>query len=189
MTCIAAIVLNGAVHMMGDSAGVAGWDLSLRKDNKVFRVGDIVMGFTSSFRMGQLLQYNLSVPKHHPDMDLFTYMVTVFIPAVRDCLKSGGYARIENNEERGGCFLVGLKGRLFQIESDFQVGESHYDFDAVGCGAPYALGALSILIEDKSRTPENILTRALLQAERFSAGVRRPFHYEQAGLPLVEAQS
>ncbi|QBL93111.1 hypothetical protein KSAC_08700 [Komagataeibacter saccharivorans] len=131
MTCIAAVVFGGAVHMMGDSAGVAGWDLSLRKDNKVFRVGEVVMGFTSSFRMGQLLQYNLSVPKHHPDVDLFTYMVTEFIPAVRNCLKSGGYARIDNNEERGGCFLVGIEGRLFQIESDFQVGESHYAFDAV----------------------------------------------------------
>ena len=188
MTCIAAVVFGGAVHMMGDSAGVAGLDLSLRKDNKVFRVGDVVMGFTSSFRMGQLLQYNLSVPKHHPDMDLFTYMVTEFIPAVRNCLKSGGYTRIDNNEERGGCFLVGIEGRLFQIESDFQVGESHYAFDAVGCGAPYALGALAILIEDKGRTPENILNRALLQAERFSAGVRRPFHYEQTGSLSIEVQ-
>ncbi|GBQ52180.1 hypothetical protein ACM0P6_03005 [Komagataeibacter sucrofermentans] len=166
MTCIAAIATGGVVHMMGDSAGVAGWDLSLRKDNKVFR-------------MGQLLQYNLSVPEHHSDVDLFTYMVTAFIPAVRDCLKSGGYARIESNEERGGCFLVGFKGRLFQIESDFQVGESLYPFDAVGCSAPYALGALSVLIDDESKTPEQALSFALLRAERFSAGVRRPFHYEK----------
>ncbi|MEG3348372.1 hypothetical protein [Novacetimonas sp. GS1] len=179
MTCIAAIVMDGAVHMMGDSAGVAGLDLSLRKDSKVFRLGDVVMGFTSSFRMGQLLQYNLSVPKHHPDVGLFAYMVTAFIPAVRDCLKSGGYARIDNNEEHGGSFLVGIKGRLFRIESDFQVGESHYPFDAVGCGAPYALGALSVLIDDESRTPEQALSFALLRAERFSAGVRRPFHYEK----------
>ncbi|MCW4581987.1 hypothetical protein [Gluconacetobacter entanii] len=165
--------------MMGDSAGVAGLDLSLRKDSKVFRAGDVVMGFTSSFRMGQLLQYNLSAPRYHPDVDLFTYMVTAFIPAVRDCLKSGGYTYVDNNKEHGGCFLVGIKGRLFQIESDFQVGESHYPFDAVGCGAPYALGALSVLLEDESRTPEQKLSCALLRAERFSAGVRRPFHYEK----------
>ncbi|WP_075595101.1 Ntn hydrolase family protein [Novacetimonas hansenii] len=178
MTCVAAIAIKGEVHMMGDSAGVAGLDLSLRTDRKVFRVGTVIMGFTSSFRMGQLLQYNLSVPRYHPDMDLFAYMVTAFIPAVRDCLKSGGYTRIDNNEEHGGCFLVGIKGRLFQVQSDFQVGESHYPFDAVGCGAPYALGALSVLIDDESRTPEQALSCALLRAERFSAGVRRPFHYE-----------
>lgn len=188
MTCIAAIAAGGIVHMIGDSAGVSGWDLSLRKDTKVFRVADMVMGFTSSFRMGQLLRYNLSAPKHHPDVDLFTYMVTAFIPAVRDCLKSGGYARIDSNEEHGGCFLVGVKGRLFRVDSDFQVGESIYPFESVGCGAPYALGALSVLIDDESRTPEQSLNCALLRSERFSAGVRRPFHYEKTNPFCVEVQ-
>ncbi|GBR38308.1 hypothetical protein AA11826_1805 [Komagataeibacter oboediens DSM 11826] len=48
---------------------------------------------------------------------------------------------------------------------------------------------IDILIEDKSRTPESMLNRALLQAERFSAGVRRPFHYEKTNPFQVEVSS
>jgi hypothetical protein len=36
----------------------------------------------------------------------------------------GGYAEKDKEAEKGGCFLVGVGGRLFQIESDYQVAEA-----------------------------------------------------------------
>ena len=56
MTCIAGLVHDGAVYLAGDSAGCSGWDLTVRADPKVFVSGSYVMGFTTSFRMGQLLR-------------------------------------------------------------------------------------------------------------------------------------
>ena len=51
MTCIVGLVENGVVYIGGDSSGVGGWNLMLRKDRKVFRVGEALLGFTSSFRL------------------------------------------------------------------------------------------------------------------------------------------
>ena len=38
MTCIAAIAEKGKVYIGGDSAGVAGLDLTIRADEKVFKI-------------------------------------------------------------------------------------------------------------------------------------------------------
>ncbi len=54
MTCIAAVAHEGNVWMGADSAGVSGLALAVRRDPKIYRVGDFLFGFTSSFRMGQL---------------------------------------------------------------------------------------------------------------------------------------
>lgn len=175
MTCIVGLVESGKVYIGGDSAGVGGYSLTVRADKKVFRNGDFVMGFTSSFRMGQLLHHAFNPPKRHPDDDVDKFMVTTFVDAVRDCLKSGGYAEKHHDAERGGVFLVGYAGRLFRIDCDYQVGEAADGFDSVGCGEDIARGALFASAKER---PARRIQLALEAAERFSAGVRGPFHTE-----------
>jgi ATP-dependent protease HslVU (ClpYQ) peptidase subunit len=172
MTCIVGLIDKGNVYIGGDSAGVAGYGLTIRADEKVFINGEFIMGFTSSFRMGQLLRYALKPPVWHPDVDIFQYMVTDFIDAVRNCLKSGGWAQKEKENESGGFFLVGFKGRLFKIEIDYQVAEANTPYIATGCGEDIALGSL---YTSTGLEPEERIMRALEAAEQFSAGVRRPF--------------
>lgn len=173
MTVIAAFVEGDTVWMGGDSAGVSGWDMTVRADQKVFRNGPMVFGFTSSFRMGQVLRYALTVPTHHPDVDTDKYMVTTFIDAVRECLKTSGFARKNNEAEAGGTFLVGYRGRIYQIDDDYQVGLSVDPFDAVGCGHAYAKGAL---YASQHLTGHDRMHLVLHAVERHSAGVRGPFH-------------
>ena len=184
MTCIAALVENGVITMGGDSAGVAGYQLHVRSDPKVFRNGDFLIGCTSSFRMTQVLRFQVKPPEHprkHDDgswLDAYEYMVRYFIEECRKEFKDHGSMRIENNEEEGGCFLVGYRGRLFYVDSDFQVGELHDPFAAVGCGMDVAHGALYAL-QGSDLEPEAKVLKALEAAERFSAGVRRPFVVER----------
>jgi hypothetical protein len=171
MTCIAGLIDGGKVFMGSDSAGVAGYDLTLRADPKVFTNGSFLIGYTSSFRMGQLLRFKFKPPYHKPETGIDEYMMTDFIDAVRQCFKDNGYAEVKNNQETAGTFLVGYKGRLFTIDSDYQVGESLNKFDAVGCGGVFALGSLASTTGD----PKERMQKALETAERFSAGVRGPF--------------
>jgi ATP-dependent protease HslVU (ClpYQ) peptidase subunit len=173
MTCIVGIAEGGKVYIGGDSAGVAGLDVTIRSDKKVFHNGDFIFGFTTSFRMGQLLQYSFVPPKRFTDKDLFAYMVTDFINAVRDCFKSAGYAGKDSEVERGGTFLVGHAGRLFSIEGDYQVGEQARGYHSVGCGADYANGSL---YTTSGLTPEARIQKALESAAFFSAGVSAPFN-------------
>lgn len=179
MTCIVGLVCDGDVYIGGDSAGATGYDLVVRSDRKVFRNGDFVFGFTSSFRMGQLLAHGFEVPVRRPECDVMSYMVTDFIDAVRARLKHGGFSATKDSVETGGTFLVGYAGRLFHISDDFQVGESSHGFDACGCAATIALGSLQ---STRSWShPLDRLKESLEAAEIFSAGVRSPFNFLRSG--------
>ena len=174
MTCIVGFVEGATVWMGADSAGVAGYDLTVRADQKVFRNGPMLFGFTTSFRMGQLLRYALHIPDHDPRLDAEKYLSTTWVDAVRECLKNKGWASKKDERETGGTFLVGYKGRLFYVDDDYQVGESVDGFDACGCAGQIAKGVL--FASATHLTGRARVELALQAAERFSAGVRAPFH-------------
>lgn len=179
MTCIVGVEHAGKVLIGGDSAGLAGWSLSVRADEKVFSNGPFVMGFTTSFRMGQLLRYKFAPPKHDRCLSVDAFMASVFVDAVRQTMKDGGYAKVESAREEGGTFLVGYRGRLYQVGNDFQIGRNLARFDAVGCGADVALGYLTA-VRPKT-APRQAVLGALKAAERWSGGVRGPFNIVTSG--------
>ena len=176
MTCVVAIKDHGKIYMGADSAASTAYQIRRRKDSKIFINGEFIIGYTSSYRMGQLLRYKLSPPKQKENQDVFEYMATDFVDAVRECLKSGGYAKTESGEESGGTFLVGYHGRLFTIYSDFQVAEQIGDYAAVGCGEELALGSL-FSTEGMRSSPEERIRTALSAAEEYCLGVRSPFNF------------
>ena len=108
-------------------------------------------------------------------------MITSFIDEVRACLKRGGFARIENNEDTGGTFLIGYRGRLFEVQDNFQILETLESYASVGCGCDYALGSL---YATKDHPPRERVQKALEAAEMFSAGVCKPFNILQ--MPVKE---
>jgi len=176
MTCIAGMVDKNSNRVVigGDSASSGGSNIFIRKDAKVFVNGEFLIGCTSSFRMIQLLRFSLKPPEIN-SKDIYEYMCTDFINAVRTCFKEGGYLqKYTDGDEKGGFFLVAYKDRLFKIEADFQVGENLNGIDAVGCGADFALGAMHSLT-DQNITAEDKVLKALEAAEFLAIGVRRPF--------------
>lgn len=176
MTCIVGIAHKGSVFIGGDSAGVSGLDVDRRKDRKVFRNGDFIFGFTSSFRMGQLLNYALEPPEYDETNEM-KFMTTTFINAIRECLKEGGFAKREKEVEEGGTFLVGFRGKLYTVYDDYQVAENLNGIASVGCGESYAKGSLFTTANMKKPPKERILL-ALKAAEEFSGGVSSPFFIE-----------
>lgn len=170
MTCIVGLVDKGNIYIGGDSAGVSGLDISIRSDEKVFSNGPFIMGFTTSFRMGQILRYKFDPPKQTVGEDDMKYMVTTFIDAVRQCFVDAGYGTGKDNS--GGSFLVGYNGTLYVIHNDFQVGKPSLPYDAVGCGENIALGAM---YASTNKKPEDRVRIALEAASSFSGGVAPPF--------------
>lgn len=172
MTCIVGLVHRGSVYIGGDSASVQGWTSRITRLPKVFRTGPFLIGYTTSFRMGQLLQYGLTVRARRPDEAEMDFMVTEFAERVRLLLKERGVAKVESNAESGGQFLVGYAGRLFSVQQDFQVNEMADGYDAVGSGAELALGAMRAL--DRT-APAARVRRALEVSAHFNMGVCAPF--------------
>lgn len=174
MTVVVGLVEKGVVHMGADSIGIAGYDFTIRRDEKLFRNGEFLIGVCGSFRMRDLLCYSWNPPEMPERMAIDTYMRTGVIDSLRECFKAGGYASVEHNVEEGGNFLLGFRGRLFEVECDFQVGEAMDGMAAIGCGDAFAKGALHATPRMK---PKQRIMTAMKAAERFCAGVRGPFHY------------
>jgi len=175
MTCIIGYVADKKVYIGADSAGVDGYDMSIRADEKVFTSGPFIMGFTTSFRMGNILRYCTSPNEQSSKQTDHEYLCTTFIDHIMAQFKTGGFSEINNNVVSGGHFLLGYKGNLYKVESDFQVGHTIFNYDAIGCGGNYALGCLCAL-ESSSIDPKDKIILALKAAEKFSAGVSGPFH-------------
>ncbi|MEM8961752.1 MAG: hypothetical protein AAGD38_09750 [Acidobacteriota bacterium] len=186
MTCIVGVIDGASVVLGADSAGTMGHRLQIRTDKKVFRQGPYQVGFTTSFRMGQILRYHTELP-HPPEneAELEPFMVKEVVTAVRHTFAEQGFAKIgrftdqnvtEEGQELGGAFLVGVSGQLFEIQSDFQVARLETPYAAIGHGAPIALGALHALTSSAHLTPHERARRALEAAETYSSSVRRPFH-------------
>lgn len=183
MTCIVGLVDSGKVIIGGDSAGVRHYDITIRKDPKVgiIEVGDhrFVVGYSSSFRAGQVLLHNFRPQLEHldnTDLDTYTYMVSHFVEELRECFKNHGIARKrEEIDSQGSEFLVGFRSRLFIISYDYQVGESHCGFSATGSGMIAALGSLHTTMYDSAGQGMARVKSALEAAEFLNCGVSAPF--------------
>lgn len=185
MTCIAALIDdNGAVWVGGDSAGVDVYadSLEIREglEEKVWSNGGVIFGGCGSFRIMQLLRWQLNVPAPAPDDEVMSWLTGVFIDSMRGVLECGGAltrwdtTSTEEIDESG--YLLACQGRLFEVYSDFGVGEYREGYAAIGCGRAFALGSLHATVGQK---PKKRITAALEAAERFSAGVRGPFTIEK----------
>lgn len=174
MTCVIAIKDKGVVYMGADSAGSDLYTIRTRIDPKIHKVGPFMFGFTSSFRMGQLLAHAFKAPDRDPRVATEKFMATTFVDAVRDCLKAGGYAKKDSEVEQGGTFLVAYEGRVFTVYGDYQVAEGALSYEAVGCGTDMAMGSM-FSTEGSGMTPSARIELALRAAEAFSCGVRGPF--------------
>lgn len=175
MTCIIGVEFEGKVYIGGDSMASNGVDRHVTGLKKVFRVGEFLIGYTSSFRMGQILQYHLQAPQQQDGVTDERYMVVEFVEAVRTCLKDKGWSVINNNQESGGTFLVGYRGHLYEIESDFQVNHFVNGIVACGAGEQFALGAMEALSNFK---PKKRILQSLAVAAKYSNYVCEPFYVE-----------
>ena len=184
MTCIVGYIekskTNTTIYIGGDSAGSSGNDITLRNDPKVFikenKTDSFIFGFTSSFRMGQILMSTkFNPPVQKSDDSDYNYLITDFVDEIRKTFKDGGYLKTKEGVEVGGTFLVGYRNKLYTIESDFQVGEALTNYVAVGAGEDYALGAMYILEENTEYTGNDKIYKALEASAKFNTTVHSPF--------------
>lgn len=178
MTCIAGIIdSSGVGHIASDSIGSNGHTKSTYKNKKIFSKGSMLIGYTSSYRMGQLLEHSLTLPERKVSQTVEHYMYVDFVKAVRELLKTNGFLRVESNEESIGTFLILTDGRLFKMCGDLSLLESGDDFDACGSGEDYALAVLHTLKEQGKMTPKSMLTAAIATASKYVVSVGGDISY------------
>lgn len=164
MTCVVAYRMKGkGVIMVGDSQATdESLHYEVRKDPKVFKLDNIVFGISGSYRLRDLLMYELKLPKKLNNESVDRYMRVKLVEEIRKLFIDRGCIRIKDGEQESmGNILIGIKDRLFRIDGDFQVAEVVSDYDAIGCGDKVAYGALDMArvtgyTDKMRRTPESI---------------------------------
>lgn len=175
MTCIAGLIENGRGYLASDSLGGNGHTQDLYRNAKVFKKGPMLIGYTSSYRMGQLLEHKLALPARMASQSTDNYVYVDFVDAVRTLMKDNGFAKVENNREAAGEFLFILDGRLFTMQADLSVLESKNCFDACGSGEDYARATLACLRGSKV-APRDKVRRAVRIASEFVSTVGGDVH-------------
>lgn len=170
MTCISAVVKNGHVYMAGDLMGSNGFTKKVYPDTKVFKNGDFLIGYTSSFRMGQILQYNWSQPPRLEGVTDREYLQIDVIESMRECFNNYGFGEFKDGEHQGGTFLIGYKGELYEMQSNFSILKNE-SFAAVGSGQYHAEAALLLLTQDPDFDPKDVLTASIYAASYFTTSV------------------
>ena len=173
MTVIAGVVSGGKVWIGGDSAGVNDrGDLQLRKDSKVFRFGQLLIGCSGSWRINQRIKYLSPTSLEPPEtsVNAHWYLCNCVLPWLREFTKDLPEEEFE--------LLIGFCGHLFHTYGARQVSEEIAGYEACGCGAQVSRGSLftSSLSARMDMNPKWRIENALQAAERFCSGVRGPFN-------------
>jgi hypothetical protein len=174
MTCICSVTDNGTVVMGGDSATSNDeGDRSLRSP-KVFERRGLLFGISGELRVGQLIRHVYEVPAPEEGQDPEQFVVRDLCGGLRTFMKEHADDLLPSldNEDEIWQLLVGVSGRVFRICSHMSASESATGYDAIGAGAPQALGSLA---STEGRPPQERVDLALRAAERHHGSVAAPF--------------
>lgn len=173
MTCIVGIVKDGKVYIGGDSLGSNGHTKSVFPRPKVFKNGDFIIGYTSSYRMGQLLEATFEPPERLlSENDDFKFLISKVVPAIKTCFSEAGFEATEDGQKFGGCFLLGYKHKLYKVQAEYSLLE--IDEAATGSGETFALG--SLYSTKDNITPEHRIEEAINAAAYHCVSVGGPVH-------------
>lgn len=173
MSTVVGIVDGKDIYLGADSlASTEEGDARPIKCQKIFRSGKYLIGFIGSVRGGQTL---------YPDYFKFpTNIMDVPDAIMNQFTEKGCLITSEQSTYLHACnFLIGYKGKLYEILVDFQMTEIE-QYSAIGSGSTYAFGSLHTTEKMKDDfNPQMRMELALEAAETFSTGTRRPFYYEK----------
>ena len=145
MTCIVGLKNGDEVLIGGDSAAATSQFIMQVGHPKVFRNEGFVMGYTTSFRMGQVLEHVFQPPSVDATeyKSMMQYMVKAFVPELIRTFRDTGFGQQDKGgAETGGDFIVGYEDNLFEVNSDYQVQDASSGYAATGSGYLPAYGSL-----------------------------------------------
>lgn len=179
MTCIVGIEKNGVVWLGGDAAATSpDMGQTIIGEPKVFANGSLLIGVCGSPKVMDALKHTDWEPylSSSDSSDGRTVLVNEFAPAFTRKLKElGCLSKFKEDDSDGfyGALLLGYKGKLYNMQSNFQLITTAYGFNSVGSGSDIALGSLHAT--GRMKNPKQRILKALEAAAINNAAVRPPF--------------
>lgn len=154
MTCIVGIASEDKVYIGSDRGASDGESIISLAKPKVYIRGDWIFAYSGSLGTGQLMQC-ITIPDID-DQDPFIVLRLDIVEALKNAMESFGTP----DNEHASDFLIGAKGRLFELStSDWGVAE--VEESALGSGGAFALGSLHTTKQFPVATPTYRIEQAL----------------------------
>ena len=184
------------VAVQGSGWAVVGYDSQVteedgrrytmaRGSSKVAKNGEYLLGAAGDVRAINILAYAFSPPKvgDLTGVRLDRFITSRFVPALRACFETQGYAASKESKEiaeQGSVVLVVVNGTIYVIGEDYSWVRDSGAIYAFGSGGDYALGALySYGIEkvtSRVDIAQDLIRNSLAVASKLDPGTGPPFH-------------
>jgi ATP-dependent protease HslVU (ClpYQ) peptidase subunit len=146
MTCIVAFRDEEEnIILAGDKMGSDSYSKMIVKEPKVFKNGDFAIGYTDSFRMGQLLKHVWTPPERKMEQETDNYLYADVTKSLREMFKENGFGDDDNNDF--GAFIMIYEDRILEMQGEMSLLEHETDIVSVGAGCYHATAALQVLLE------------------------------------------
>lgn len=167
MTCIIGIAHEGHVYIGGDRSASDGESIVSLTTPKVYIRGDWIFAYSGSLGSGQLMQC-ITIPDID-DQDPFIILRMDIVEALKSAIDTYG----TSNEEHAAEFLIGSKGRLFEL-STADWGVAEVKETSLGSGGAFAMGSLHTTSQFPVATPLYRIEQALDAAITYSPTCQGP---------------
>ena len=180
MSLIVGLIYKDNVYL-GSDRQISCGNLKTDSDTaKMFERQGIVFGSVGSLRIGQILEHSFTIPQAYQDQTAKDYLVQLFVPAWRKCLRDN--AAVTNNEgieTMDNRILIAFDRQIYVLYSDFSVSnEAMNKYAAIGSGEEFAYGSLHTTNKStRQHKPKDRVRFALESAADHSLYVGRPFDY------------
>lgn len=145
MTTIVGICKNGNVTLGADSqVTVDSTIVNSKITEKITKNNGYLIAGAGDAMACDILQHVFipPIPNATERKNLYKFMITKFVPAMRECLEENEYKPDSSDKDSGFSFLIAFDGELFDISDDYSVLISDDGIYGVGNGAKWAMGAL-----------------------------------------------
>lgn len=154
--------------------------------SKVAQNGRYLLGAAGDVRAINILHHSFTPPTPTATTvgtKLDQFITQKFIPSLRECFESTGYAMPGNDSsshiaEHSSTIFVVINGCIYIVEGDYSWTSDKNGIYAIGTGSSYALGALQAIAGDKALTVSKAkaaAVRALKIAAKFDPYTGSPF--------------
>lgn len=193
MTTIIGIQGDGFAVVCADSRVSTQADGSLQigtlreGSSKLAQNGKYIIGAAGDVRAINILHHVFQPPAPPPNTrgkNLDQFFTARFVPSLRECFEAQGYAVPDRDDkehmaEQGSSIIVSVNGTIYVVESDYSWSSEASGIYALGSGAPYALGAMQVLVRNRklnSQLAKSYALRAMAVASKYDPGTGAPYH-------------
>ena len=186
MTCIVAVVHEGAIYMGGDTGMSDRGNILMLDGSKIAINGDFILGAAGSPRATQLFSHVFSAPERKVNETTPHYMEVSVVQAFKDMFEADNWTQWQKgdrgNEESDSktpglghtAMLIGYDGHLYLLDPACNMIPLAANYMAIGTGEDIATGALYALSLHDAQ-PEAMVQIALEAASHHMHDIRPPF--------------